>query len=575
MQQSSAFEILKSGKNTFMTGSAGTGKTYVLNQYIRYLKERKIYPSILAPTGIAASHLGGQTIHSFFSLGIRDQIDEEFLDSLLKKKNLQTRFAKLKVLIIDEVSMISPAIFTAMDIILKGFKKSALAFGGVQVILSGDFFQLPPVSRNNPSKRFAWQSPCWRELDLRTCYLEKKFRQDDDDIIHILDEIRSGLITQKTHDLLESRFHQELSIEFTPTKLYTHNIDVDRINLQELDALPSPAHIFKSENTGSKANIEKIFKTSLVLEDMTLKKNAIVIFIKNNQELGYVNGTTGMVTGFDKDTKMPIVKLSNNRLIDVARENWVVENAKGEVSAKVSQLPLRLAWAITIHKSQGMTLQSAEIDLSKTFESGQGYVALSRIKSLQGLRLMGINDMALQVDPLIRSIDDRIKGASIKAFDEIDTLSEEERERMEVEYIRSIGGTVDTSEIEKEKEKLSKVKELTVKSKVANHVQTLEYIKETDSLEALARIRDLSVGTIIKHLEKLKEENKDLDIDKFKPAEELYKKVDTVVTKILAENKEENFTETKILKLKPIFEAFNGEVSYDEIRLVLLFILVS
>ena len=575
MQQSSVFEILKSGKNTFMTGSAGTGKTYVLNQYIRYLKERKIYPSILAPTGIAASHLGGQTIHSFFSLGIRDQIDEEFLDSLLKKKNLQTRFAKLKVLIIDEVSMISPAIFTAMDIILKGFKKSALAFGGVQVILSGDFFQLPPVSRNNPSKRFAWQSPCWRELDLRTCYLEKKFRQDDDDIIHILDEIRSGLITQKTHDLLESRFHQELSIEFTPTKLYTHNIDVDRINLQELDALPSPAHIFKSENTGSKANIEKIFKTSLVLEDMTLKKNAIVIFIKNNQELGYVNGTTGMVRGFDKDTKMPIVKLSNNRLIDVARENWVVENAKGEVSAKVSQLPLRLAWAITIHKSQGMTLQSAEIDLSKTFESGQGYVALSRIKSLQGLRLMGINDMALQVDPLIRSIDDRIKGASIKAFDEIDTLSEEERERREVEYIRSIGGTVDTSEIEKEKEKLSKVKELTVKSKVANHVQTLEYIKETDSLEALARIRDLSVGTIIKHLEKLKEENKDLDIDKFKPAEELYKKVDTVVTKILAENKEENFTETKILKLKPIFEAFNGEVSYDEIRLVLLFILVS
>ena len=575
MQQSSVFEILKSGKNTFMTGSAGTGKTYVLNQYIRYLKERKIYPSILAPTGIAASHLGGQTIHSFFSLGIRDQIDEEFLDSLLKKKNLQTRFATLIVLIIDEVSMISPAIFTAMDIILKGFKKSALAFGGVQVILSGDFFQLPPVSRNNPSKRFAWQSPCWRELDLRTCYLEKKFRQDDDDIIHILDEIRSGLITQKTHDLLESRFHQELSIEFTPTKLYTHNIDVDRINLQELDALPSPAHIFKSENTGSKANIEKIFKTSLVLEDMTLKKNAIVIFIKNNQELGYVNGTTGMVTGFDKDTKMPIVKLSNNRLIDVARENWVVENAKGEVSAKVSQLPLRLAWAITIHKSQGMTLQSAEIDLSKTFESGQGYVALSRIKSLQGLRLMGINDMALQVDPLIRSIDDRIKGASIKAFDEIDTLSEEERERREVEYIRSIGGTVDTSEIEKEKEKLSKVKELTVKSKVANHVQTLEYIKETDSLEALARIRDLSVGTIIKHLEKLKEENKDLDIDKFKPAEELYKKVDTVVTKILAENKEENFTETKILKLKPIFEAFNGEVSYDEIRLVLLFILVS
>ena len=554
-----------------MTGSAGTGKTHVLKQYIRYLKERKVYPTILAPTGIAASHLEGQTIHSFFSLGIQEQIDQDFLDGLLDKKNLRTRFSKLKALIIDEVSMISPAIFTAMDLILKAFKASSLPFGGIQVVLSGDFFQLPPISRSNPSKRFAWQAPAWKELELRTCYLQKKFRQVDDPIIFILDEIRAGNITQRTHELLESRFRKDLAIEFTPTKLYTHNMDVDRINQQELVALPSAARVFKSEKIGGKANVEKIFKTSLVLEEITLKKDAVVIFIKNNQELGYVNGTTGVVTGFDEASKNPIVKLASNRSITVTNENWMVENAKGEVAAKVSQLPLRLAWAITIHKSQGMTLDAAEIDLSKTFESGQGYVALSRIKSLQGLRLMGVNDMALRVDPLILSIDDRIKKASQNASCEMQDLSTQEREKMFIDYIRSVGGSVDNSEIENEKIKLSTAKDATVKSKAPNHSQTLARIKDANNLEELAKLRDMTVGTIIKHLEKLKEENADLDIDKFRPSDALMEQVGVVVAKIVEDKREENFSETGIVKLKPIFEALNNEVSYDEIRLVLMF----
>lgn len=571
MEQTTALEILKSGKNVFMTGSAGTGKTYVLNEYISYLKERKVYPSILAPTGIAASHLGGQTIHSFFSLGIREVVEQDFLDDLLGKKNLQSRFSKLKVLIIDEVSMIAPTIFTAMDLILKAFKKSTLPFGGVQVILSGDFFQLPPVSRGNPVKRFAWQAPVWRDLELRTCYLQKKFRQINDPIILVLDEIRSGEITQKTHELLESRFHQELAIEFTPTKLYTHNMDVDRINLQELVALPTVAHTFKSENSGSKANIEKIFKSSLVLEEITLKKDAVVLFIKNNPEFGYVNGTTGVVTGFDEESKLPIVKLANNRSITVARENWMVENAKGEVSAKVSQLPLRLAWAITIHKSQGMTLDAAEIDLSKTFESGQGYVALSRIKTLQGLRLMGINDMALRVDALILSIDERIKKASQNAAAEIEAISAEEKENIFTDYIRSLGGTLDAQEIEDEKIKLSNVKEIAVKSKVPTHLQTLAFIKDARSVEELAKLRGLAFGTVVNHLAKLKEENSDLDIEKFRPAESLMQKVNVAIEALTQEKKEENFSEDGTLRLKPIYEALESEHSYDEIRLVLFF----
>ena len=184
--QQTALKILKTGQNVFLTGSAGTGKTHILNEFVLYLKSRKVIPTIVAPTGIAASHLNGQTIHSYFSLGIRDSIDEYFISNLIEKKYLQTRFKKLKVLIIDEISMVSPNMFTSIDKILRAFKQNDNPFGGIQVILSGDFFQLPPISKNNDGKRFAWQSPSWKELDLQTCYLEKKFRQDDNQLIFVL-----------------------------------------------------------------------------------------------------------------------------------------------------------------------------------------------------------------------------------------------------------------------------------------------------------------------------------------------------------------------------------------------------
>ena len=468
--QDTALNILKSGKNVFLTGSAGTGKTYILAQYISYLKSRKITPTIVAPTGIAASHLQGQTLHSYFSLGIRDSVDESFVENLLDKKYLQTRFSKLKVLIIDEISMVSPEIFSSIDMIIQAFKNNDKPYGGIQVILSGDFFQLPPISRGFKDKRFAWQSPSWRDLDLQTCYLEKKFRQDDNKLISILDEIRSGNISQNTHDILNSRYNATLNIEFTPTKLYTHNLDVDKINNEELEKLPSVPHIFKFVSEGSKANIEKIFKSSLVSEQLTLKKDAVVMFIKNNPEKGYINGTTGVVVNFSKDDKLPLVKLSSGYIIKVELDDWTIENDKGKINAKVSQLPLKLAWAITIHKSQGMTLDAAQIDLSKTFEVGQGYVALSRIKNIDGLKLMGFNDTALSVDPLILSIDDRIKQASQKAKNSISTYSNSQLEALFISHINRLGGLTNIKEIEVQEKALKEKPKFDPKT--ATHIKT-------------------------------------------------------------------------------------------------------
>jgi len=570
MKQNTALNILKSGKNVFITGSAGTGKTYLLNLYTQYLKERRVYPTIVAPTGIAASHLGGQTIHSFFALGIRESIDEGYVDFLLDKKYLKTRFSKLRLLIIDEISMVSPEMFSAMDMILRGFKGTDAPFGGVQVVISGDFFQLPPVSKTPKDKRFAWQSEAWRALELQTCYLEEKFRQDDSRLIGILDDIRSGEISATSEELLASRHEATLNID-TPTRLYTHNLDVDRINQEELEKLEGVEKLFVCDHKGTEKNIEKIFKSSLVLERLTLKKGAVVIFIKNNAEAGYVNGTTGKVESFSPIDKMPIVRTTDGRKIKLDLEDWSLENDSGKVTATVSQVPLRLAWAITIHKSQGMTLDAAEIDLSKTFESGQGYVALSRIKNIEGLRLMGLNPMALRVDPLILHVDARIKGASLKARELVESLSPEAFETQCEEHIRHIGGVVEKEKIEEEKANIKAGKPSHSAYATPTHTKTKNLIAKSNTLIKLATNRGLSKGTIIQHLSLIKEEEPDFDMNKYRPNEETFDAVETVALKLMTKKMPENFSEDGKLRLKPVFEALGGKVSYDDIRLCMVF----
>jgi len=568
--QSVALNILKSGKSVFLTGSAGTGKTYILNEYILYLKSRKIMPTIVAPTGIAASHLNGQTIHSFFALGIRDNIDEYFCQNLIEKKYLQTRFNKLKVLIIDEISMVSPEIFSSIDKIIQAFKQNNEPFGGIQVILSGDFFQLPPISRVFKEKRFAWQSPSWKDLDLQTCYLEKKFRQDDDKLISVLDDIRSGQISQNTYDILNSRLNKELDIDFTPTKLYTHNMDVDRINNQELEKLSTKGYSFKYESDGTKSNIEKLFKSSLVQEEITLKKDAVVMFIKNNPEKGYINGTTGVIINFSKEDKLPIVRLANGYIVTVSYDDWSVENDKGKITAKISQVPLKLAWAITIHKSQGMTLDAAQIDLSRTFEVGQGYVALSRIKDIDGLELIGFNDTALSVDPLILKIDPRIKQASQKAHDAILSFSPEQLEAIYASYIKSLGGTLDIKIIEDEKVKLTTKKEIIVEQSMPTHIKTKNLIESCNNLEQLAKKREISIGTIISHLGILKKDDKNIDISKFMPSLEIINIINSAIIDIKKANNKDDFSENGDIRLKPIFVKCKGKADYDDIKMVLL-----
>jgi len=555
--QTTTLNILKTGKNVFLTGSAGTGKTFVLQQYINYLRDNKIFPTILAPTGIAASLLKGKTIHSFFSLGIKDSFSDEDIFDIVTKTYLKKRFEYLQVLIIDEISMVPPTIFTVMDKILQGFKKNNKLFGGVQVILSGDFFQLPPIHKEPTNKRFAWQSPSWKEAGFQTCYLTKKYRQDEKNhLVTILDNIREGKISQETINLLDSRIDVELDFEYEPTKLYTHNYDVDNINIQELEKLNGELHIYPFSKSGTSKNVETILRNSLLSPTLQLKKDTLVMFIKNSKDGEYVNGTTGKVIGFNQETDAPIVQISKNLKIEVQKEKWTIENELGDELASVTQYPLKLAWAITIHKSQGMTLSSAEIDLSKTFETGQGYVALSRIRDLNGLRLKGYNNKALQVDQIILDIDKRIKESSNKSEEKFAKISEQELNQMHKKFMQNIK---------------NKAVSQTQNKKTPTHILTKELSLTCSSIKELAKKRELTIGTIVKHLKKARKEDKDFKMDNLMPSDIPIEEIRQVREDILKEGYEEDFTPAGEVKLSVILQRVEG-IGYDELHIAMLFI---
>jgi ATP-dependent exoDNAse (exonuclease V) alpha subunit len=573
MKQTTAMEILKTGRNVFLTGSAGTGKTFLLNEYIEYLKNRKISPVVLAPTGIAASHINGMTIHSFFGLGVKEKVNDGLARFLISQKFVKNRLKKLEVLVIDEVSMISPDLFETIDKILRKFKETEIPFGGVQVVLSGDFFQLPPISKNLREEKFIWQASLWESADFKICYLEEKFRHDDNDLIRILDEIRSGVVSSDSMELFESCYNREFPNGLKVTRLYTHNADVDRINEQELNRLKGRMVSFDSKGEGAKKHQERIFKTSLVTPKLKLKIGALVIFVKKNYELGYINGTLGKVVGFDSYGNGPIVEILSGRKILVKRERWEVENDKGEVTATVRQIPLRLAWALTVHKSQGMTLDGAEIDLSKTFEIGQGYVALSRVRSIKGLRLLGLNDIALMVDKNVLERDKEIKKASDLIRRKVESFSDEEKNKMFKEFLLSKGGIIDEEKIEEQKRELKKeAKKKFEKPRKENTLElTRKLVQKGKSLEEIIKKRGLAEDTIIKHLDKIKKKYPKLDFSNLKPEEEIVKSVKKAVLEIKKRKNKEDFLINNKVKLRSIFEYLEEEISYKEIKLALIF----
>ncbi len=398
-----------SGTSVFLTGAPGAGKTYVLNQFIRQATRAGKNVAVTASTGIAATHIGGTTIHSWSGLGIKDFLSDWDRERLQGTDRLIKRYNAADVLVIDEVSMLHGKRLDMVNEVAKLLRKNDAPFGGLQVILVGDLFQLPPISRGGEMVDFAHLSAAWAELNPAVCYITEQHRQQSDQLLDLLEAMRRGEVNELHEAALQERLREKRPGDLVATRLYSHNMDVDSINQKHLDDILHDGKLYQMVTTGQAPKIESLVKSVLAPEALVLKPGAEVMFVANNFPAGYVNGTRGKVVDFTDN--LPIVALADGREVKVERHSWKLEE-DGKTRAEVAQLPLRLAWAITIHKSQGMSLDAAEIDLSRSFTPGMGYVALSRVRSMDGVYLTGVNNMALQLHPLIFEFDADLRSRS-------------------------------------------------------------------------------------------------------------------------------------------------------------------
>ena len=432
MKQALALEIMLSGENVFLTGAAGSGKTFTLNQFIKLAKNSGKKVSVTATTGLAATHLGGNTIHAWSGIGIYDYLSKKFFEKFPK-----TRAEIIKntdILVIDEISMLHDFRLDMVEEICRTIRQNDKPFGGIQVILCGDFFQLPPINRSGGrTGGFTIHSNAWKLAEFTICYLEENHRQKNDELSEILNALRADDLRRKHAQSLLDRIDIEPNFESDDfsknlTELHTTNIDVDKINEQKLAELEGEEFHFAQTTTGAKNYVETLQKSVLAPELLRLKKGALVMAVKNAQNRQYVNGSIGEVIDFERLTDYPIVQFRNGKIITMVSETWEMRDGEKK-RASIMQIPLRLAYAITVHKSQGMTLDAARIDLRKAFSEGMGYVALSRVRSLDKLYLLGINRTALMVSEEAQKIDVRLKNESLKAEKRFSHLKEVAKKR--------------------------------------------------------------------------------------------------------------------------------------------------
>ena len=592
MTQDEALTILKTGANVFLTGEPGSGKTHTVNAYVSYLNSCGIEPAVTASTGIAATHIGGMTIHSWCGIGIRRKLTPYDLDTISGNRKIMERVGNATVLIIDEVSMLSANTLAMTDSVCREVRRRDEPFGGLQVVLVGDFFQLPPVvssadryststrrsreddlpslefnsgnrtvrSASNPApwerseaSGFAFTSSSWNKATPLICYLSEQHRQEDPAFLEFLGAVRRGEVAERHKALLRTRYAKSAGED--TTQLYSHNANVDHINTAELSKLSGQPKVFVMTGTGPDALVVALKRGCLSPEVLSLKIGARVMFTKNDMGGRFVNGTTGVIEEFTKEAGIPVVKTDAGKLILADSVEWNIQDG-GRILARISQIPLRLAWAITVHKSQGMSLDNAHMDLSGAFEYGQGYVAISRVRKLSGLSLSGLNARALEVHPEIKKKDIAFRKESDAARNKFRQFERHDLSRMHGDFIHAIGGKIGAGRTIKKK-----------KVKVDTLSLTKELVLSGMSIEEAAEERGMTTGTILNHLEKLKEKKsvvpvRDLvhispDPDRLAEITKAFKKV---------------FAKTKEMKLSPTRSLLDDSFSFEELRLARLFI---
>lgn len=392
----------KEGRNIFLTGAAGTGKSYILKEFIKwarkYSKENSLGKvAVTGSTGAAAINVGGGTIHSFFGIGITKDVDELSTKlvndegfSISYKRKLK-KIKEYNSIIIDEISMVGKNLLEMIDTTLSNSTNRMSVFGGKQLIVVGDFFQLPPVKDD-----YAFKSDIWKQANFEPIILTDVIRQTDTLFMNILKRIRigNGLVNQEVHDYIDKLTQNNISD--ASTKLFAKNDDVESLNIDSLSKLDGDSFEWKGKTEGKEQDVERLKKNILAPEIFKGKIGAKVMLLKNDPEGKYVNGSLGFIT--DNDGKTISVALeSNNETIEVKTATWELFDVDGEEIAKFSQVPLRLAYAITIHKSQGLTIDGELlVDLKGCYSMGQAYVALSRVTDPKKLKVKNYSNSTIR-----------------------------------------------------------------------------------------------------------------------------------------------------------------------------------
>ncbi|XP_038000330.1 ATP-dependent DNA helicase PIF1 isoform X2 [Motacilla alba alba] len=421
-EQEAVLGAVRSGKSIFFTGSAGTGKSFLLKRIVGSLPPNTTYAT--ASTGVAACHIGGTTLHAFAGIGSGKAPLEQCIQ-LAERPGVRQHWLACQHLIIDEISMVDGKFFDKLEAVARAVRKRDEPFGGIQLIICGDFLQLPPVCKTNEETKFCFQAKSWRKCIHINMELTEVRRQTDKAFVSILSAIRLGRCTEEvTRQLMQTAAHKSERDGILATRLCTHKDDVEITNERRLQQLPGEVHLFEALDSDPML-VKLIDAQCPVGGRVELKLGAQVMLAKNlDVSQGLVNGARGVVVGFESEQKgLPKVRFLCGVTQLIKMEKWIIKGPSG-VHLSRQQLPLKLAWAISIHKSQGMSLDCVEISLSRVFESGQAYVALSRARSLAGLRVLDFDPKAVRADPAVLQFYRQLRRHQLLAQDSLHTHSD-------------------------------------------------------------------------------------------------------------------------------------------------------
>lgn len=561
------FIVEKTDMSLFLTGKAGTGKSTFLREVVRYTKKKCI---VLAPTGIAAVNAGAMTIHSFFQFGLGPFVQgviEPKSDFRINKSKLEL-IRHLQLLIIDEVSMVRADLMDHIDVELRRIRRNSKPFGGVQLLMIGDLQQLPPIAHGGEDELlrqyyktlYFFSSAALKSMKYSCIELKNVYRQTDRHFIDILNHARDCTLTSQDISDLNARYIPGFAPkpEDGYIRLMTHNRQVDYVNETEMEKLDSKPYTFVAAVTGTFP--EESYPTA---DSLTLKKGAQVMFIKNDPERRFINGTLGEVKSIDKNS-IAVRLTESGTVIDVEPMEWQniryqFDEESKEISSKqigrFKQYPLKAAWAITVHKSQGLTFDKAIIDVHAAFSPGQAYVALSRCRTLDGLVLssqvsasvfMRDNAVDAYMNYISRPVEELAFSSCYEYFE-----YEKKPEPEEVAPVKKV-------KVNQEKPK--KVNKEEPRDESGKKLNTFEcsywLYNQGNTVEQIAEKRGLNPITIEGHLARYVASG-DIDVHEFVDGDTLQK-----VEAYCMEHPEEK-------ALKPIFEHFDAKIPYGVLRMAI------